>query len=44
MFDRTNLTQDQIDWLLAHPELDALLDRLVANYHEWRPSSSKLRP
>ena len=44
MFDRTNLTQEEIDWLIAHPELNALLDRLIADLGVGRYSSSKLQP
>lgn len=32
MLNRKDLTQEQIDWLLAHPELNALLDRLITGY------------
>ena len=36
MFDRTDLTQEEIDWLLAHPELNALIDRLQADFFAGR--------
>ncbi len=39
------LTQEQIDWLLDHPKLNALLDRLLEEFahidHGFRRSSDR---